>query len=206
MTDIHLSPQQKGVLEKRHRTERRAPYKSGSFKGQKLDHLDSIAQALRVHVDTIRAHLVDYSEENKLKPENGGSKSHLNEEQTTILIQHLEEKTYVKVSDICAYVLETFKVTYSVAGMTKWLHANNFSYKKPAGIPSKADPKQQEAFIKFYKNLLEETPSDEPMEFGDGVYPGWQQRLLMDGFELEKTNQFQQQLQEHASMCLVLLI
>ena len=55
MTDIHLSPEQKGVLEKRHRTERRAPYKrpdkSGSFKGQNLDHLDSIAQALRVHVD-----------------------------------------------------------------------------------------------------------------------------------------------------------
>ena len=51
--------------------------------------LESIAQALRVHVDTIRAHLVDYSEENKLKPENGGSKSHLNEEQTNLLIGHL---------------------------------------------------------------------------------------------------------------------
>ena len=79
-------------------------------------------------------------------------------------------------------------------------------HKKPAGIPAKADPKQQEAFIKFYKNLLEETPSDDPIEFGDGVHPGWQQRLLMDGFELEKTNQFQQPLQEHASMCLVLFI
>ena len=41
MTDIHLSPEQKAALEKRHRTERDGrinyPYKSGSFKGQKLD-------------------------------------------------------------------------------------------------------------------------------------------------------------------------
>ena len=126
MTEIHLSPDEKGVLEKRHRTERDGRIKD-RIKAVLLRSenwtLESIAQALRVHVDTIRAHLVDYSEENKLKPENGGSKSHLNEEQTNLLIGHLEEKTYVKVADICAYVLETFNVEYSVTGMTKWLTA-----------------------------------------------------------------------------------
>ena len=74
--------------------------------------------------------------------------------------------------------------------MTKWLHAHDFSYKKPAPTTAKADPEQQKAFIDLYKKLLEETPAEEPIEFGDGVHPRWQQRLLMDGSELGQISQF----------------
>jgi transposase len=31
-------------------------------------------------------------------------------------------------------------VQFTVSGMTKWLHHQEFSYKKPKGVPSKADP------------------------------------------------------------------
>ena len=53
-----------------------------------------IAQALRLHETTIIRHLDDFLENNKLKPENGGSQSYLTEEQSADVIAHLEENTY----------------------------------------------------------------------------------------------------------------
>lgn len=130
-----------------------------------------IAQALRTSPETIHDHLQDYIHSKKLKPENGGSESRLNQAQTAQLIAHLENMTYTKVSSICAKVYQTYKVTYTVAGMTKWLEAHNFSYKKPKGTPAKADSEQQEAFIVAYLALLATTPKSEPILFGDGVHP-----------------------------------
>ncbi len=51
--------------------------------------------------------------------------------------------------------------------MTSWLHRHKFSYKKPNGIPAKADPEKQAAFIKEYERLLNTIPEDEPIEFGN---------------------------------------
>lgn len=133
--------------------------------------LDQIAQALRIHHETVRTHIDDYEKESKLKPENGGSKSLLNNEQTHQLSKHLEGTTYLKVLDICAYVKETFGIEYSVAGMTKWLYGHDFSYKKPHATPAKADPEKQKEFVEFYQKLKEETHENEPIEFGDGVHP-----------------------------------
>jgi len=45
-----------------------------------------IAQALRIRYETVQDHLNDYKNSKKLKPENGGSQSHLNEFQTAELI------------------------------------------------------------------------------------------------------------------------
>ena len=42
---------------------------------------------------------------------------------------------------------------YSVSGMTRWLHSNEFCYKKPHAVPAKADKKLQEAFIRYYNRL-----------------------------------------------------
>jgi transposase len=94
-----------------------------------------ISQALRIHESTVRNHLVDYSLSEKLKPENGGSESHLSAKQTSELIAHLTEQTYHHNNQIVAYVLEQFGVQYTVAGMHKWLRKNGFSYKKPKGVP-----------------------------------------------------------------------
>ena len=55
--------------------------------------------------------------------------------------------------------------------MNKWLHRQKFSYKKPQGKPSKADPEKQAQFIEYYEELLNTLPEDEPVEFGDGVHP-----------------------------------
>jgi transposase len=130
-----------------------------------------ISQALRIRAETVHDHLEDYRQSKKLKPENGGSDSLLSNEQTTSLITHLEAVTYLRVEEICAYVEQTYRIKFTVSGMTKWLRRHNFSYKKPKGRPAKADPEKQTEFIKFYETLLNTVGEDEPIEFGDGVHP-----------------------------------
>ena len=107
----------------------------------------------------------------KLKPENGGSSSKLNNEQSKALEQHLESTIYTRVIEICAYVLKTFGIQYTVSGMTKWLQNNNFRYKRPKEVPAKADPEKQEEFIESYLALVDETPPDQPILFVDATHP-----------------------------------
>ena len=171
---IDLTSEQKAALEKQHKTERDKRV-ADRIKAVLLTIEGwtqiQIAQALRVRVETIHNHLIDYIKEEKLKPTNGGSKTKLSGIQTSELIIHLETKIYLKVSEICAYVAQNYHISYSVEGMTKWLHAHGFSYKKPKGTPLKADPFKQEEFIAYYEKLMNETPDNEPIEFGDGVHP-----------------------------------
>lgn len=130
-----------------------------------------IAEALFINGDTVRHHLNDYTTANKLKHESGGSQRNLNAEQAQALIEHLEANTYAKAIDICQYVKDTFGVVYGLSGMTKWLKANKFSYKNMKGVPAKADPEKQAAFIAYYENLKKNMPTNEPIEFADGVHP-----------------------------------
>ena len=113
----------------------------------------------------------EYFEKKKLAFKTGGSHSKLNTLQTEALISHLEDHTYTKIQEICAYVKKEYGIKYTVPGMTSWMHRNNFSYKKPKEIPAKADPVKQEAFISFYENLVKTRPEDEPILFADGVHP-----------------------------------
>lgn len=172
--NIKLSPEQKSALEKQHKTERDGRVRD-RIKAVLL-HVEGwtqnqIAQALRIRLETVHDHLKDYQRDEKLKPTNGGSKTKLSDDQTSAFIQHLDTHTYLKVSEICAYVLRTYQIIYSVSGMTEWLHSHGFSYKKPKRTPLKADPQKQKEFTVYYEKLVNETPADEPIEFGDGVHP-----------------------------------
>lgn len=42
---------------------------------------------------------------------------------------------------------EEFGLSYTVAGMNKWLHKSGFSYKMPKGVSHKFDETKQKAFI-----------------------------------------------------------
>jgi len=131
----------------------------------------NIAEVLMLDEETVSRHVKEYLDHNKLKPTNGGSSPKLNNMQTAALIHHFGDQTYTKVSDMCRYVQQTCGVSYTVAGMTCWLKNHGFSYKKPAATPAKADPAKQEAFIQKYETLMNTTPEDEPILFGDGVHP-----------------------------------
>lgn len=136
-----------------------------------------IAKILLLDDETIRRHIIDYFDKNKLAPENGGSESHLSKAETLKLKAHLEEITYLYVKDVCVYVKHTFNKRYSISGMTKWLHANDFRYKKPHAVPAKADKEQQKKFIAFYKKLKAKAGKKEPIYFADSVHPQHQTHL-----------------------------
>ena len=127
-----------------------------------------ISQALRIHETTVLRHLKDFEQLEKLKPENGGSSSHLSVAQTMTLIDHLSEHLYHHTRQIASYVKEEFDINYTVAGMNKWLHHNGFRYKKPKGIPRKVDEKKQVDFIEYYEELK---GTSDPILFLDAVHP-----------------------------------
>ncbi len=171
-----LDPEQILLLKKRHKTE-----KSGDVRDRIKTVVlrnsgwteEKIAEALLIHIDTVKRHLKDYhdSEGKKLKSENGGSVSKLNDAQKTELSAHLEIHTYTKVQDICEYVKADYNITYTVSGMTSWLGVNGFSYKKPKETPFKADLEKQQAFIEYYEDLKKASQEDEPILFVDSVHP-----------------------------------
>lgn len=113
------------------------------------------AQALRLHESTINRHISDYLNDRKLKPENGGSDSLLNADQTDKLIQHLSQYLFHHTHEIVAYVAHCWRIRFSVPGMNKWLYRHGFTYKKPAGIPHKFSEEKQKQFIEYYESLKE---------------------------------------------------
>jgi len=133
--------------------------------------VQAISEALLLTDDTIRMHLNEYIVFKKLKPQNGGSFEKLSAEQAKALDLHLKEHTYLYVKDIVEYVKFTFKVTYTIHGMRNWLQRHNFSYKKPAITPGKANKIQQQNWIEKYFELKSNLLNDETICFIDGVHP-----------------------------------
>jgi transposase len=131
----------------------------------------SISEALFLSEEGLRQQLNDYLESERLNPENGGSDSFLNAEQSKSVITHLQANIYVKASDICGYVQQTYDIRYSVSGMTSWLQAQNFTFHQPCGVPAKANLAAQEQFIADYEKLKKSLPEDDHIVFMDGVHP-----------------------------------
>jgi len=130
-----------------------------------------IAEALLLSEDAIRDHITEYKDFKKLKPESGGSAEKLSAEQSNQLEEHLREFTYLYVKDIVAYIQSTWGVSFSVPGLHGWLKRHEFSYKKPAVVPGKADKQQQEAWLAEYEKLKQNLPENETICFMDGVHP-----------------------------------
>jgi transposase len=130
-----------------------------------------IAKVLLISDQAVREHVHEYKASHKLKPESGGSEEKLSKEQSQELTVHLEQYTYLYVKDIVAYVATTFKVAYTIPGMRHWLRRHNFSYKKPAIVPGKADQEQQLQWLAEYEKLRQGLPADETIGFIDGVHP-----------------------------------
>ncbi len=174
MKRLYLEPEEKAGLEEEHALKEngkeRDRIKAILLRSEGWT-VPQISQALRLHQSTIIKHIEAYKTAGKLKNESGGSESHLTAEQTQELIAHLEENTYAHNHQIVLYIKEHFGVTYTVSGLHKWLHRNGFSYKKPKGMPHKADAQLQQQFIEEYKQLKQEVGEEEPILFIDSVHP-----------------------------------
>ena len=188
--NIKLSPEEKQELEVRHNQEKNHR-KADRIKSVLLRDegwsLSKIAQALRLHNDTVSRYILDYLEGNSFDFNYKGSSEQLSKKQSEELIDHLEETLYTKVVEIVSYVESKFKLQYTVSGMTDWLKRNNFSYKSPKGTPSKADVAKQKEFIDIYGQLKELSGSnDEPILFFDGVHPRAVQKKRKESKEISK--------------------
>jgi len=175
-----LSTQERTDLQRRHRKERDGRVRDRIKAVLAYDDgysYSEISRILLLDDETIRRHVEAYFTKHKLKPDNGGSSGYLNESQIAHLKEHLRETTYLYVKDICAYVKKTFSKSYTVSGMTKWLQSNNFRYKKPHGVPAKADAQKQEAFIEYYELLKASLEEDEVIYFADSSHPQHQTKL-----------------------------
>lgn len=175
-----LTPTERESLLRRHKKERNAKIRDRLKAVLAYDEgysYSEISRILLLDDETIRRHINDYLSTGKLKSNSGGSKGHLSKREASELIAHLQEHTYRYVKDICHYVKRTFNVNYVVSGMTKWLHANGFRYKKPNAVPAKADKDAQREFVKSYEELKRTTENKEPIYFVDSVHPQHQTRL-----------------------------
>jgi transposase len=178
--EIRLTPSQRKRLYQQHRKTRDGRVRDRIKVVLAYDagySFEEIAQILLLDNKTIRRHLEDYWNVRKIAPENGGSSSKLTSEEMNELIIHLQEKTYRYIKDICSYVRQKYQKSYSISGMTNWLHEHKFRYKKPHAVPAKADGKKQEEFIELYRDLKKAIPPDEAIFFVDSVHPQNQARL-----------------------------
>jgi transposase len=174
MHKIILTHEEKSILELRHKAARDSRecdrIKAILLRSESWT-VANISQALRISPSTVTQHIIDYLEKQKLKPENGGSNSYLNAEQSALMIHHISENLYVNSTDIINFIFHKFNVQYSIAGLTKWLHRVGFSYKQPKGVPHKCDLEQQAIFIDHYQSLRDNLPDDEHILFMDAVHP-----------------------------------
>lgn len=171
---MFLTDTQRATLKQQHKKERDRRIadriKAVLLRDAGWSYID-IAEALLLDKETIRIHIVEFQQANKLKPANGGSQSKLNAEQTKELAVYLEKHTQVSIQAICQYVKTTYAISYSSQGMHNWLHQHGFCYKKAKGVPAKADAQKQAAFIKHYKKLRKTVQDDEPIIFMDASHP-----------------------------------
>jgi transposase len=137
-----------------------------------------ISRILLLDDETIRRHIDDYQRENKLTTANGGRDGKLTDREVRQLTDHLQEITYLYVKDICQYIWHTYGKKYSISGMTKWLHAHDFCYKKPHAVPAKADKEKQKKFVRYYNRLKIKAGKKEPIYFADSVHPQHQTQLV----------------------------
>jgi transposase len=191
MKRLCISPEEKACLEEAHQNceNRKAGdrIKAILLRSEGWT-VPQISQALRLHPSTVIRHIEDYKS-GQLKNQSGGSSSHLTDAQTQELIAHLEEHTYAHNHQIVLYIKERFGVSYTVAGLHKWLHRNRFSYKQPKGRPHKADPELQKQFVAEYEQLKKEVGSDEPILFMDSVHPTQATKLAYGWIRTGQTKQ-----------------
>jgi transposase len=130
-----------------------------------------IASVLLLDDQTIFNHVQEYKTLSKLTCNHKGSDGKLNAFQIRILLEHLDQHTYLHVKDIVVFVQATYGITYTVLGMTHWLHNHGFSYKKPAIVPGKANREIQQKWIQEYVQLKNSLQPGETICFLDGVHP-----------------------------------
>ena len=136
-----------------------------------------IAKHLWIDQKTVRRHVKDYFENDKLDGGSGGSKGKLDEGQAARLKELLASCEVPDADDARERARKLLGVKFSLSGMTAWLKRNGFSFKKSEPLPAKADPAAQAAFAESYRELKATLPEGEALLFLDASHPAMSTRL-----------------------------
>lgn len=77
----------------------------------------------------------------------------LDDKQLKILELELDSKIYPTTQSVIDFVKKDFGIAYTIGGMTSMMHRLGFSYKKPKGVPAKADADKQHKFLRRYRGI-----------------------------------------------------
>ena len=94
------------------------------------------------------------------------------------LIQHLHTTTYLTAKAVVAHILVTYKIKYTISGITKWLERSDFVYKQPKLILGKLDEIKQQESVDYYKRLIDNISPNEIVLFIDAVHPEYQSQAV----------------------------
>ena len=130
-----------------------------------------ISEYLFLHEGTVRNYEKRYKEgglEGLIIDNHIGRSAYLSLEEQKELVLELESKIYPTTKAVISYIKKEFGVTYTVGGMNTLLHKLGFSYKKPKGVPGKADTEEQKAFVRKYNRLKKK---EGLIYFADSTHP-----------------------------------
>ncbi|WP_353643089.1 IS630 family transposase [Mesorhizobium sp. WSM2239] len=140
---------------------------------------EDVARALYLDDDTVRGwHKAFTTDGTQALRSFGwkGSQSKLSRCQEAELVETLSAKLFPSTAAVMAHVERRYGIAYSKPGMIQLLHRLGFDYRKPKGLPAKADAAAQEAFVTCYDKLLNRLEPDEIVYFSDAVHPEYQSR------------------------------
>ena len=100
-----------------------------------------------------------------------GTSGQLTQSQEQELGVHLDTHLYPTVKEIATYIKHTYRVKYSLQGLTHLLHRIGFGYKQTKLVPGKADARKQKAFIRLYKRVKKQLAADDQLYFLDATHP-----------------------------------
>lgn len=95
----------------------------------------------------------------------------LTSDQEKELTMTLESNLFSTAAEIANYIKQVYHIEYSHDGMVKLLHRLGFVYKKTKAVPSKANGKEQEKFIKEYESIRKSLKNKEKIYFLDAMHP-----------------------------------
>jgi transposase len=140
---------------------------------------EAVAKVLYLDDDTVRGWHARFSADGAAALAafdwRGGQRK-LSRVQEAALVEMLSASFFASTAAVIALIESRFGIAYSKAGAIKLLHRLGFDYRKPKGLPAKADAAEQEAFVVAYEKLMNRLEPDEVVYFSDAVHPEYQSR------------------------------
>lgn len=99
-----------------------------------------------------------------------GSSGRLNGEKIETLKVELKTKIYHTAAQVIRWVEATWNISFTLRGMHKLLKRIGFTYKKNKLIPSKADPKKQVEFVRWFEQMKANLGPDDRIYFSDAMH------------------------------------